>query len=207
MKKGLIIFLLFQTVLGFAQMHEGFFQYDIALEAKDTSQQTLQTIAMLRNSKMELYFDENRTRLNFIMGKFSSTAIIVDREKQVTLSLNSSFAGKKAILMKKVEDPQNSNQLVKSTEERAVILGYNCFKVLVTEGTETYDYWVTDEIVVDKKSQVILNKNLPGFPVKFSKIESGVRMTYQLTNVKKSLENKEAIFITDVPVGYELIEP
>lgn len=193
--------------VAYGQLKEGYFQYNIELQAIEDSPEARQTIAMLRNSKMEMYFVPYKTRLNFIMGQFSNTSVIVDRKNNVTLSLSDSFFGKQAILTDKVEDAQVQNQDIKKSNNRKVILGYNCYQVEVTtpEGDKS-DYWLTDEIKIDKESQRILNHNLPGFPVQFSKVENGVEMIFQLTNIKKKVENPDEVFSVEVPDGYEIVK-
>jgi|SRR5690554_3106351 len=208
MKRTLVIMsLLLNVFVAASQLNEGYFQYDIELQAMDDTPQTKQTISMFRNSKMEMFFVPNKTRINFIMGQFSTTSIIVDRKKKMTLSLSDSYFGKKAILTNAIDDSEGQNQSVKIHNDRRVILGYNCYRAEVTSSDGvTSEYWLTDSIKIDKESQKILNHNLPGFPVQFSKIDDGVKMTFQLTNMKKTVDNSDEVFSVEVPAGYELIK-
>jgi type II secretory pathway component PulC len=209
MRVLIFISFLFISITSFAQLKEAYFQYNIELEAVDSSVQAKQTVAMLRNSKMELYFAPNKTRMDFKMGGISMTSVIMDRDKDVVLSLNESFAGKKAMLGKP-NDPsevKNSNAKTTTFTDQKTILGYKCTKFVVEENGVTTVYWITKDIQIDSKDQAILNTNLPGFPVAFSKVEDGVKMSFQLTNIKEKLDNPiESIFFTDVPAGFTLIK-
>ncbi len=209
MRVLIFISFLFISITSFAQLKEAYFQYNIELEAVDSSAQAKQTVAMLRNSKMELYFAPNKTRMDFKMGGISMTSVIMDRDKDVVLSLNESFAGKKAMLGKP-DDPsevKNSNAKTTAFTDQKTILGYKCTKFIVEENGVTTVYWITKDIRIDSKDQTILNSNLPGFPVAFSKVEDGVKMSFQLTNMKEKLDNPlESIFFTDVPEGFTLVK-
>lgn len=207
---SLFIVLLFST-LSFSQVQEqeNYFQYNIELKAQDTTMKTRQQVAMLRNSKMELYIAPHRSRMDFTLGKISKFFVIIDRKKNVVLSLSDSYAGKRAILAKPEDQSETDGQAkVTTTDEHRTILGYKCTKVIVDDKGNTAIYWVTKAIKVNIEGQQIISKNLPGFPVAFSKISGGVMMNFQLTNVKNKFDKPlDKIFITKVPAGYTLVQP
>lgn len=192
----------------FSQLKEAYFQYNIEVEAIDTSLQTKQTVAMLRDSRMELYFAPNKTRVDFKMGNLSVTSVIVDRDKNIALSISDGYSGKIAKLEPAtMNTPQkDSTAILQFFDDKKVILGYNCKKVIVTEKEIVTEYWYTDEIDIDAANSGVINPNIPGFPVSFSKIDGGIRMTFQLSNMKEYLEHSlDAIFFTIPPKGFKLI--
>lgn len=202
-----IIFLFSFT--SFAQLKEAYFKYNIEVEAVGKSKEAKQTVAMLRNSNMELYFTENKSRMNFKMGELSMTSVIMDREKDVMLSLSDSYAGKMAMLGKPESSKKEQDPNVKTTSfnEVKTILGYKCTKFVVVENGSTTEYWITKDILIDSKDQGILNSNLPGFPVAFSKVEDDVKMTFQLVNMEKQLKSPASnLFSTVVPEGFTLVK-
>lgn len=206
----LIVSLAFVLLLSsaFSQLKEAYFQYNIEVEAVDTLLQTKQTVAMLRDSRMELYFAPNKSRIDFKMGSISVTSIIVDRDKNITLSISDGYSGKVAQMGTAEGAPiqKDSTAILQYFDDKRVILGYNCKKVILTEKGVVTEYWYTEDIKVDTKNQQMINPNVPGFPVVFSKIEDGVKMTFQLSNMKDYLEHSlEAIFFTIPPKGFKLV--
>ena len=73
------------------------------------------------------------------------------------------------------------------------------------QGKSEVIYWYTNEIVVDKTGQTILNDKIPGFPLYFSMISDGMKMEYQASNYKFQVENKEKVFSLEIPSDYKLI--
>lgn len=207
-----LIFFLFILIqfFSFSQIQEAYFQYSIDVEPVDTSLQTKQTVAMLRDSRMELYFAPNRSRVDFKMGNLSMTSIIVDRTKNVSLTISESMGRKMAQLdtinsTKPIE--KDSSIILEFSDEQKVILGLNCKKVIAIEKGVRTEYWYTEEIKVDAQDQQIINPNIPGFPVLFSKVEKGIKMSFQLSNMKQQHEaDLDTIFFTTPPNGFKLIE-
>jgi len=204
-------FVLFIAINGFVftQIQEGYFQYSIDVEAVDSSLKTRQAVGMLRNSKMELYFTKEKSRMDFKMGQVNDMSIIVDLSKNTVLSLNSSMMGKIArySLAETIPTPEKDASIkVIFPNETKKILGYQCKKAILIKDSIETTYWVTDEIKVDDRIQQITNPNVPGFPMQFSKIQDGVLMTYEMSNIREFLENKERLFSVEIPEGYQLME-
>ena len=98
MKVLSLFFILFFCYSANCQLKKGYFQYSIDVEAVDTLLKTRQSVSLLRDSKMELYFTKDKSRMDFKMGQVSTISIIVDRKKNKVLSLNKSVMGKVAQL-------------------------------------------------------------------------------------------------------------
>ena len=204
-----LVFVLFFVFSANCQLTKGYFQYSIDVEAMDTLLKTRQSVALLRDSKMELYFTKDKSRMDFKMGQVNTISIIVDRKKNTVLSLNSSMMGKAAQtgLATDIPIPKKDSSIeVTFSEEKRKILDYNCKKAVLTENNVETTYWYTTEIQVDGKDYSILNPNIPGFPMQFSKTQDGVLMTFELSNIRKELEDEKQLFSTEVPEGYMLLE-
>lgn len=212
LKKQILIFfcVLFQSSV-FSQLTEGYFQYHIEVKASDTLLETKQKVAMLRQSNMELYFAPKKSRIDFKMGNLKMTSIIVDRESNKTLMISDGIRGKIAKIgeakdVKAIKKDPNAS--VKFVNESKVILGYKCKKIILTQNNISTTYWCTEDIKIDSKSiQQIINPNLPGFPLEFSKTQNGVLMIFKLSNMRDHLIHAEdTVFFTTPPQGFKVIK-
>lgn len=207
--KFLSFLFIFCSTIAFGQLKSGYFQYSIDVEAIDSSLKTRQSVGLLRNSQMELYFTEEKSRIDFKMGQVNEMSMIVDLNQKSVLYLNRSMMGKVAKLgsTDDIPTPQKDPTIhIIYPKETKKILGYHCKKAILVKDSVEITYWVTDEIKVDDRIRQITNPNVPGFPMQFSKIQDGVLMTYELSNIRESIEDKEELFSMDVPEGYQLME-
>lgn len=196
----------------YSQKKEGYLQYAIEVEAIDTTLKAKQQEAMLRNSKMEIYYKRNFSRVDFQMGQMYSMTAIVDQKADRTLSLISSPMGKFATrtitsASDTVKALKDTSATVELFDETKKILGYNCKKAVLTVSGKETTYWYTDEINIDLKDQSFVNSDIPGFPMEFYTIDEGVKMHFQASNIEFTLDNKpEDVFSTTIPAGYTLIQ-
>lgn len=192
-------------------MTEGYLQYHINVEAADTSAETRQNVMMLKNSKMEIYFAEDLSRIDFTMGKVGATSVVLNKKNHIALTTTKSPMGNFAT-QKTVEDSdlnssqQDTNAVIVETKETKKILGYDCRKIFLKSNGKISTYWITDQIDVNETIGEITNRNIPGFPMAFSTQENGMVMEYKLSNIKYELENKSKVFSTEVPEGYTLVQ-
>lgn len=213
LKKGLFIFIVFiasKTTL--AQLNEGYFQYSISVTAIDTSLTIRQQAGLLFDSKMELYFKGNLSRLDFKMGKMYETSLIVDREKMVGLSLSSDQKGKYAVTLREKEInqpmPQKDTSVkVELVNKTKTILGFNCKMAIARQGDLETVYWYTDEIQVTPENAMIINPNIPGFPLYFATLQQGMKMEYQASNYSFTLNDAAKTFSMTPPEEYRLMNP
>lgn len=210
-KKILLLFTLSAQIFPcLGQITEGYFHYSISVSAVDTSLDTRQKVGTLYNSKMELYFADKKSRIDFQMGKIYSMSLIVDNVIKFGLSLNATPNGKYAVPLYEKDlnampKKTTSTDSVILVNETKIFLGFTCKKAIVVQDGNQTIYWYTDEINIDKTGQMILNASIPGFPLYFSTIAEGMKMEYQVSNYKFELENKETIFSLLVPEGYQFI--
>lgn len=210
MKTFILGIILTVSAFSFGQK-EGYLQYTIEVEAVDTTLKAKQQEAMLRNSKMEIYFKKNFSRVDFKMGSMYNMTAIVDQKADRVLSLISSPMGKFATRQiasesDTVVSPVDSTTTVEFFEETKVILEYPCKKAIVRQGESETTYWYTEEIQIDLKDQQFVNSSVPGFPMEFFAVNEGVMMHFQASNIVFSLKGKpEDVFSTKIPAGYTLI--
>lgn len=195
----------------FSQKKEGYFQYTIIVTPLDTALEKKQIAGMLFDSKMELFFSNGLSRMDFHMGSIYENKIVVDGINKKGISLMSSPNGKFAIQLTEKEidaKPKNVDSSVTVTliNENRVILGFNCKKAILHQAGNDLVYWYTTEIEIDKSGQSILNDKIPGFPLYFSTILEGMKMEYQASNHKFSIEDKQKIFSQTIPPDYRLVQ-
>ncbi len=194
-----------------AQISEGYFQFSIDVEAIDTAVEVRQQTAMLRDSKMELYFSEGRYRIDYHLGHVSTTSIRVDTFKNEALSLTTGVMGNYAY--KNTPDAFGFGQMQKDSvfdvqlfDEHTVILGFHCDKAVLERNGVRSTYWYTNEIQIAQQGVQLINRDIPGFPLSFTTIENGVRIHYEVSNYKFEIENKDEVFSTDPPANFNQIK-
>jgi len=214
MKVISIIVLIFVTtsMSAVAQLNEGYIQFDIDVQAVDTSKNSQQSAAMMRNSKMEIFFAQDLSRVDFTLGQISQTSVRIDRKNNKGVSLSNNVMGKYAnigtadeLAGEKVE-VSTENVRITPFEEYKTILGFKCQKHVMDNNGVYTTYWITDQITIEGMSSQVVNPNLPGFPLAFTSINNGLRMHFQASNYKSEIPDKSAVFSTEVPEEYLLME-
>lgn len=210
MRTTLLFTITLLTSVAFSQSEEGFFQYHINVKALDTSAQAHQNAELMRGSQMKLYYAEDLLRVEYKMGKMYETILILDKKKNLAMTLTDGMLGKMAVQKKADELDFNnieidSNIVIVRYDEYQKILGFNCQKVITNSYGVITTYWLTDEIDISEMGQQMLNPNIPGFPLSFSKVENGLEMTFKASNYAFELEEKATLFSVDPPEGYQAL--
>ncbi len=212
MKVFSFIIILFVTASAFGQLNEGYIQFDIDVQAVDTSKNAHQSAAMMRNSKMEIFFAQDLSRVDFTLGQISQTSVRIDRKNNKGVSLSNNVMGKYAnigtaddLAGEKVE-VSTENVKITPFDEYKTVLGFKCQKHVMDNNGVYTTYWITDQITIEGMSTQLVNPNLPGFPLAFTSINNGLRMHFQASNYKSELSDKAIIFSTEVPEDYLLME-
>ena len=208
MKKFTLFIFLFVANLSIAQMTEGMIQYNIDVTAVDTSLQTRQTVGLLRNSMMKIYFTQEQLRIDYKLGDINDMKMIVDYNRNASLSLFKNPKGKYAVLKKANELEYNNmdpNSSVKLYDETKMVMGFKCKKAVVTSNGMKIIYWYTNEISANLKKQKFYDEKIPGFPMIFSTVKDGIKMSYQVSNIEYELSKKTDIFSMIPPSGYQVI--
>ena len=210
--KFLILILVFIPFTSLTQLNEGYIQFDIDVQAIDTSKNAQQTAAMMRNSRMDIFFAENRSRVDFTLGRMSQTSVRINRETNEGVSLAETVMGKFANVGTAEElageqvDVSMDNVKITPFNEFKTILGFKCQKYVMDNNGVYTTYWITDEIEIGDLGQQVVNPNLPGFPLAFTSINNGIRMHFQASNYKDTLDNKVSIFSMKVPEDFKIID-
>ena len=208
MKTLLLFTISFMTSIAFSQSEEGFFQFHINVKALDTSAQTHQNAEMMRGSQMKLYYAKDLLRVEYKMGKMYETTLVLDKKKNLAMTLTDGMLGKMAVQKDADELDFNnieidSNIAIVRYDEYQDILGFKCQKVITNSEGQITTYWLTDEIDISDMGQQMLNPNIPGFPLSFSKVENGMEMTFKASNYSFELQDKDKLFSVDPPEGYK----
>lgn len=211
-KKHVILFFFIQLMafqFNWAQIKEGHFQYMIYATPVDTLLETRQKTGMLQNSRMDVFFMEEKSRIDFGMGEMFYTCIVVDNTLPRAISLNKTPKGAFAAYIGqdqlKKNDQIDSTAKVELINETKTILGFECKKAILYQRGEVTVYWYTEEILIDKTGNPLINQHIPGFPMSFIKIAEGMKIEYIVSFYETELEHKEVIFSLMVPEGYKLM--
>lgn len=194
----------------YAQHSQGIVEYAITVKPADTTSLQKQRAALLFDSKMALQFNDSLARMDFKMGKGMLTTIIVNNALKEGISLNSTSNGKFAYYLNKEYFNQNTkvdeNVVVKLINEEKRVLGYLCRRADLISGSTTTTYWYTNEVSFDIKQQSLVNKNIPGFPLKYNTISDGLYMEFEATNIDFELKNVDEIFSLKIPEGFKVVK-
>lgn len=208
-KRALILVNLFILTNSFAQITEGHFQYAILTTAVDTSLEVRQKVGMMQNSKMDVFFTETKSRIDFNVGTLYYSCIVVDNTIPRAMSLNKSPKGAvAAYLGKDVLEKNNevdTTSHVELTNETKLILGFECKKAILYQHGEITIYWYTTDIQIDIRGNPLINQHIPGFPMSFVKIADGMRIEYIVSNYVTKIEHGDIIFSMMIPEGYKLM--
>ncbi len=146
---------------------------------------------MLKGSQSVVYIKGGKRRVDLNTNIQSSSTFVDDKKKSVATSME---LGDKKYLIKMTNEemkseekmkPETSIQYIDSTK---IIAGYTCKKALVTvknqDGVnETMAVYYTKEIPADKLKEVY--KGLKGFPLEYTVLQSGMKMTYIAKSISK----------------------
>lgn len=205
----LLFFSILSSQKSLGQIKEGHFQYAILTTAVDTSLEARQKVGLMQNSKMDVFFTQNKSRIDFNIGTLSYSCIVVDHTIPRAMSLNKSSQGAVAVYLGKdvlnKTKEKDSTVRVELLNDTKTILGFECKKAIMYQGGEITIYWYTDEIQIEKSGNPLLNENIPGFPMSFVKIADGMKIEYIVSNYESSIEHKEVVFSLMIPEGYKLM--
>jgi hypothetical protein len=208
----LLLMSLLVGVTSFSQTNEAYFKFNIEVTPVVKSEEAMATARMLRFSEMLIYFDKNHSRVEFKLGKVSTTTVVVNTLINEGLSFSTGSMGNIATTGTAKDftatKPDNTamRSSVKAHDEFRTILGFKCQKYTLNDGQFSATYWCTDEIVISPEINSSFNKDLPSFPLAFSTVSNGLRMEYQASDYSFQLEDKKTLFSTDVPAGFQLMK-
>lgn len=212
MRKMVLFFILFAgiSLKSKGQHTSGYLKYHVDIEVIDTTQETLRASRMLRDSKIEMYFNVNKYRLNTKMGTLYTSSVVHDGVKEETIVLSVNRRGKFAQLftkddVRKKDIDTTTTIVVERRDSTRKIVGFDCFYVQLIRNADTSHYWCSEAITFQFDGNDITDKDLPAFPLSIRKIAQGFEFTYTVSNFKIAEDFGDTIFSTDVPKGFSLI--
>lgn len=191
-----------------SQTVNGHIHYAIEVTALDTSLEINQAVGLLQNSSMDIYLTQDKSRVDFHMGELYSTSVVMDYVDHKMLMLysgvNGNLATENGIDDAGENEGPDSNAQVTFLSETKRILDYTCKKAILRLNGEETVYWYTDEIAISAKGQNVMNPNIPGFLMSFSKSSEGVLMEYEVALFEKDVIQPDEIFSMVVPEGFQV---
>jgi hypothetical protein len=184
-------------------------EYAITVKPGDTTALQKQRAALLFDSKMALQFNDSLARMDFKMGKGMLTSVIVNNYLKQGITLNSTSAGKFAFYLTKEyfdQIPTEDSVQVELVNEEKKILGYTCKRANLKANGVTTTYWYTNELNFDIKQQAIVNKHIPGFPLKYNTVKDGLYMEFEVTNIEFKIKDPESTFSLLIPQGFKVVK-
>lgn len=206
MKKTLFVFVfLLTSIFGLlAQITEGHITYKVDVSSNDPDM--AMALSMMSDAKLDLYFNDNKTRTEMNMGSFMLTTIIIDPSSDNSIMLMDMMGMKTATPIPN-DDLENKNEdseiKVNLINESKTILGYKCNKAIVSVAEDLeFTYWYTDKLKVNPNGQNSFSKQLPGYPLEYSLFQGGLDMKFTAIKIEKSADLK--LFDLTVPDGYTI---
>ncbi len=204
-----VVGVLFMITHLLSQHKEGLVEYAITVKPGDTTAIQKQRAALLFDSKMALQFNDSLARMDFKMGKGMLTSVIVNNYLKQGITLNSTSAGKFAFYLTKDyfdQIPIEDNVKVELVNEEKQILGYTCKLAYLIDNGLITTYWYTNELNFDIKQQSIVNKHIPGFPLKYNTVKDGLNMEFEVTNIEFTIKDPNTTFSLLIPEGFTVVK-
>ncbi|GAB1309202.1 hypothetical protein KH5_18850 [Urechidicola sp. KH5] len=205
---SLIILFLLTVTITHAQIKTGHISYSAEISSENPDLKM--AIDMMKGTKMDIYFDQHKTRLDLDMSIMGTTVISNSKDEKVLMLLNS--MGVKFAVPISVSELEELEKQTQTTEPKVVleegtkeILGYTCKKAVVTDAQgNTSTCWYTEEISFDKSGQNI-NKDVPGALLEYSSFNQGMKITFMATEFNENFEKEsEDLFSLEAPAGYDV---
>lgn len=210
-RKTLIAILLLSLNVTFAQIKEGYIKYNIDYSADSPEMEM--AASMMKNSTMEIYFDESKTKVNIQMpGMYSVTTVVNDSSNEVLMLFEIPMMGQKKYVKSTVDEIEKFNDNQNDTEKTEIqylddtkeIHGYKCKKAIIVMNDVSIIYWYTEDIKVNTAGQDNFNSDLPGHPLEFETKADGLTIKFTTSDLNDKISlNKEKLFNTGVPEGFD----
>ncbi len=200
MKKNILssIFSFILSICLFAQTNEGTFT--MVMKYATRSENNMSADYFLKNDKLLEQMNMQGTKITVIVdSKEKSLYTIMGEEKT---AFRTSFPND-SMTQKKYSKP-----VYTETEEKKVIEGYHCHKIMVWSAEGTSEIWVTNEVDLDINMMAMAKSvsfTMPtgwGFPIQVNLIDNGEKVTITYKNIKKQKVDPKMFDLT----RYEIIE-
>jgi len=210
-RKTLIAILLFSLNVTFVQIKEGYIKYNIEYSAESPEMEM--AASMMKNSTMEIYFDESKTKVNMQMpGMYSVTTVVNDSSNKVLMLFEIPMMGQKKYVKSTVDEIEKFNNNENGTQKPEIqfldetkeIHGFKCKKAIVVMNDVAVIYLYSEETNINTVGLDYFNSDLPGHPLEFETKDDGLEIIFTVAELNDKISlNKEKHFNTDVPEGFE----
>lgn len=206
--KAVLIALVFPLTTLFGQLSEGHIVYDLKMESSDPEIEA--QLAMVAGSTMEIFFKDDKTRIEMSIGSFQKTTTITNPDEGKSITLIDGMMGKMATEsdieeMELDKEEEGDVEVELFDDETKEVAGYTCKKAILIDedGNETV-FWYTDEINSVKNGGAMMSDKIPGMPLEFSVINPQVTMVMTAKEVNKKVKKPKVLFSTDIPGEYDI---
>ena len=158
--------------------------------------------SMIKGSTQTVYFNSNHDRLSiYTMKGMVKMDIINDKISNETLMLTGGMMlGKKKIKVESKEKKPRKYNITYDQNDTQTILGYTCTKAVLENDQLKMEAYFTEQIDVAQTPLRQQFSGLYGFPLQYTIIDDGVRITYTAQNIETNLNLADFDLPTE---GYE----
>lgn len=178
--------------------------YTMEIGTTDPSQ--LEGLAMMGDTKMDMYFDGTKSRVITEMAFMKMTSISnLETNKRVML-MESQFMGQQAVTMDNTDTSsteENPELTIDIMDEKKMIAGFECTKGMIRMDGNNLAVWFTKEISPINNKVHPAGRQIPGFPLEYEVMQQGIIMKYTPTSVSKDFKVDPNFFDTTIPPGFE----
>lgn len=174
-------------------------------DVKSDDPQTESMLAMMKGGTMDVYFKENKQRVDIdMMGGMVNMSTFIDNDAEESVVLYMDMMGQKLkIPMSEDEYSKYQGQSGQTSEKPTIvkdptktknILGYDCVLVNIKHSSAEQEGLKLTAYVTDKiqaPSNVIQNApsiDMGGFPLEYTMIHPQMSLTYQVTKLDKEVD-------------------
>lgn len=158
--------------------------------------------SMINGSSQVVYFNQSYERLSiYTMKGLVKMDIVNDKTTNKTLMLTGGMMlGKKKVKVDSQEKKPRTYSITYDNEDTKNILGYTCKKAILENDKLKMEVYYTDKIDVQQTPLRQQFSGLNGFPLQYTIIDEGVRITYTAQDVTRNISLADFDLSTD---GYE----
>lgn len=190
-----------------AQQTKGQVSYDVFVTSDDP--QSAAYVDQMKESTMELFFDEGKIRSELFLGDFMTTTTINRKENDSTLTLVDGMMGKIATKVTE-NDLDDERKLALSKRkidliegETKEVMGYNCKKAIITTEDENETVvWYTEELLPTYRYGQYLYEEIPGVPLNIQLKWGTMNLELVAFEFSKKIKKAEEKFSMEIPKGY-----
>ena len=174
-------------------------------EVKSDDPQTESMLAMMKGGTMDVYFKENKQRVDIdMMGGMVQMSTLINNDAEQSVVLYMDMMGQKlkipmnedeyAKYQKQSDQGGEQPTIEKDPSKTKKILGYDCVLVNIKHSSTEQEGMTLSAYVTDKikaPSNVIQNGpsvDMGGFPLEYTMVHPQMSLTYQVTKLDEGVD-------------------